>query len=152
MPLATSREMLLKAQGRGPVLQVCPTLHRNPGPHLFCLPTRHAAESGFPVCPQSYYHTLRGLILPFSLSNVPWLCCEIFPWYLFGVPHSLRSQSLNPGPSRESGESHSLGPQGTPSLYPFWKESLPWVEVAFCQMLLLHLFRWPWGIPITCLW
>ena len=112
-------EMLLKAQGRGPVLQVCPTLHRNPGPHLFCLPTRHAAESGFPVCPQSYYHTLRGLILPFSLSNVPWLCCEIFHRYLFGVLHSLRSQSLNPGPSRESGESHSLGPQGTPSLYPF---------------------------------
>ena len=58
---------------------------------------------------------------PFSLSNVPWLCCEIFPRYLFGVPHSLRSQSLNSGPSRESGESHSLGPQGTPLCIRFVK-------------------------------
>ena len=60
-------EMLLKAQGRGPVLQVCPTLHRNPGPHLFCLPTRHAAESGFPVCPQSYYQWAL------HFSKLPWL-------------------------------------------------------------------------------
>ena len=37
------------------------------------------------------------------------------------MPHSLRSQSLNSGPSRESGESHSLGPQGTPLCIRFVK-------------------------------
>ena len=69
---------------------------------------------------------LRGMILPFSLSNVPWLCCKILPQYLIwgarvgGLAAQLvGSTFLNPGPSSESRESYPLGYHGTPSLYPF---------------------------------
>ena len=60
------------------------------------------------------------MILPFSLSNVPWLCCEILFFWGARVgdwaAHLVESSSLNPGPRSESQESYPLGYQGTPSL------------------------------------